>query len=71
MILCSKLKNGWCKIVTISKVVTKFNVTKSRLNCIYSLGKKCISNGLLAPIQQIKRHEIEIETLNFYDMVWR
>ena len=33
MILCSKLKNGLCKIVTKSQIVTKFNVTKSRLNC--------------------------------------
>ena len=36
MILCSKLKNGLCKIVTKSLVVTKFNVTKSRLHCILS-----------------------------------
>ena len=34
MILCSELKNGLCKIVTKSQVVTKFNVTKSRLHCI-------------------------------------
>ena len=34
MILCSKLKNGLFKIVTKSQVVTKFNVTKSRLHCI-------------------------------------
>ena len=33
MILCSKLKNGICKIVTKLQVVTKFNVTKSRLHC--------------------------------------
>ena len=33
MILCSKLKNGLCKIVTKSQVVTKFNVSKSRLHC--------------------------------------
>ena len=33
MILCSKLKNDLCKIVTKSEVVTKFNVTKSRLHC--------------------------------------
>ena len=33
MILCSKLKNGLCKVVTKSHVVTKFNVTKSRLHC--------------------------------------
>ena len=33
MILCSKLKNGLCKVVTKSQVVTKFNVTKSRLHC--------------------------------------
>ena len=33
MVLCSKLKNGLCKIVTKSEVVTKFNVTKSRLHC--------------------------------------
>ena len=33
MILCSKLKNGLCNIVTKSQVVTKFNVTKSRLQC--------------------------------------
>ena len=32
MILCSKLKNGLCKIVSKSQVVTKFNVTKSRLH---------------------------------------
>ena len=35
MLLSSKLKNGLCKIVTKSQVVTKFNVTKSRLHCIY------------------------------------
>ena len=34
MVLCSKLKNGLCKIVAKSQVVTKFNVTKSRLHCI-------------------------------------
>ena len=34
MILCSKLKNSLCKIVTKSQVVTKFTVTKSRLYCI-------------------------------------
>ena len=28
----SKLKNGLCKIVTDSQVVTKYNVTKSRLH---------------------------------------
>ena len=33
MMLCSKLKNCLCNIVTISQVVTKFNVTKSRLHC--------------------------------------
>ena len=33
MILCSKLKIGLWKIVTKSQVVTKFNVTKSRLHC--------------------------------------
>ena len=37
MILCSKLKNGLCKIVIKSQVVTKFNVTKSRLHCTRSL----------------------------------
>ena len=33
MILCSNLKNRICKIVTKSQVVTKVNVTKSRLHC--------------------------------------
>ena len=33
MILCINLKNGLCKIVTKSQVVTKFDVTKSRLHC--------------------------------------
>ena len=33
MILCNKMKNGLCKVVTKSQVVTKFNATKSRLNC--------------------------------------
>ena len=33
MILCGKLINGLCKIVTKSQVITKFNVTKSRLHC--------------------------------------
>ena len=33
MIFCSKLKNCLCKIVIKSKVVTEFNVTKSRLHC--------------------------------------
>ena len=37
MIWCSKLKKGLCKIVTKSQVVTKFNVTKSRLHCISNL----------------------------------
>ena len=32
-VLCSKLKNSLCKIVAKSQVVTKFNVTKSRLHC--------------------------------------
>ena len=44
MILCSKFKNGLCKIVTKSQVVTKFNVTKSRLHCTwpnFRLTKKC------------------------------
>ena len=35
MILCCKWKNGLCKIVTKSQGVTKFNVTKSRLHCMY------------------------------------
>ena len=34
IILCSKLKNVLWNIVTKSPVVTKFNVTKSRLHCI-------------------------------------
>ena len=34
MLICSKMKNGLCKIVTKSQVVTKFNVTKSRLHCM-------------------------------------
>ena len=33
IISCSELKNGLCKLVTKSQVVTKFNVTKSRLHC--------------------------------------
>ena len=33
MVLCSELKNGLCKLVTKSQVVTKFNVTKLRLHC--------------------------------------
>ena len=37
MILCSKLKNGVCKLVTKSQVVTKFDVTKSRLHCTLNL----------------------------------
>ena len=36
-LICSKLKNDLCKIVTRSQVVTKFNVTKSRLHCTYVL----------------------------------
>ena len=34
MILFSKLKNGLFKIVIKSQVVTKSNVTKSRVHCI-------------------------------------
>ena len=37
MTLCSKWKNNLCKIVTKSWVVTKFNVTKSRLHCSMEL----------------------------------
>ena len=33
ILLCSKLRNGPWKIVTKSQVVTKCNVTKSRLHC--------------------------------------
>ena len=33
LFLCSKLKNGLLKIVKKLQVVTKFNVTKSRLHC--------------------------------------
>ena len=39
MLLCSKLKNGLCKIVTKSQVVTKFDVTKSRLHFTMFLSK--------------------------------
>ena len=39
IILCSKLKNGLCKIVTKSQVVTK-----SRLHCISALAYKKRSN---------------------------
>ena len=38
--MCSKLKNGLSKIITKAQVVTKFNVTKSRLNCNYE-NKNC------------------------------
>ena len=41
MILCSKLKKGLCKTVIKSQVVTKFNVTKSRLHCTQ------ITNGVI------------------------
>ena len=34
MIVSSTMKNGLCKIVTKSQIVTKFNVTESRLHCI-------------------------------------
>ena len=34
-ILCSKLKNGLCNVVTKSQVVTNFHVTKSRFHCTY------------------------------------
>jgi hypothetical protein len=33
MILCVELKNGLCKLVTTSKAVTNFSVTKLRLHC--------------------------------------
>ena len=54
MILCSKLKNGLCKIVTKSQVVTKFNVAKSRLHCIYSL----IPNELDITFYPIKENTV-------------
>ena len=37
MLLYSKMKNVLCKIVTKSQVVTRFNVTESRLHCIKNL----------------------------------
>ena len=48
MILCSKLKNGLWKLVTISQVVTKLNVTKSRLHCIqmHTIGEGSLSEKL-------------------------
>ena len=54
MILCSKLKNGLWKIVTKSEVVTKFNVTKSRLHCTWK-----------SKLTEIKLHEKE-NTLSFF-----
>ena len=41
--LCSKLKNGLCKTVTKSRVVTKFNVTKLRFHCTLELYTKLSS----------------------------
>ena len=46
MILCSTLKNDFCNIVTKSQVVTKFNVTKSRLHSTM-FGAFCIFFYLL------------------------
>ena len=46
MILCSKLKNGLWKIVTKSQVVTKFNVTKSRLHCTHVMVTKAVKFSL-------------------------
>ena len=37
IILCSKLKNNLFKIVTKSQVITKFDVTKSRLHCTFTV----------------------------------
>ena len=34
MILCNELENGLIKIVAKSQIVTKFNVTISRVHCI-------------------------------------
>ena len=40
----SKLKNCLCKIVAKSKVVTKFNVSKSRLHCNFKRKEFFFSN---------------------------
>ena len=53
MILCTKLKNGLCQIVTKSQVVTKFNVSKSRLHCM-SGGQKSESIGELYDVRKTK-----------------
>ena len=50
MILCSKLKNGLCEIVTESQVVTKFNVTKLRLYCTD------FSGGCTTPVKWLEKN---------------
>ena len=71
MILCSKLKNGLCKIVTKSQVVTKFNVTKSRLHCIgrgglrgYSLTTLKRRGGLVVQKRQLFVNSYKLENVN-------
>ena len=56
MILCSNLKNDFCKIVTKSQVVTKLNVTKSRLHC----------SALLLRLVQFSPHQsLFVDCCNF------
>ena len=46
MILCSILKKRFCKTVTKSQFVTKFDVTKSRLHCTYILKFKFMNPSM-------------------------
>ena len=61
MILCSKRKNGVCKIVTKSQIITKSNATKSRLHCMYvCTNLKLFICFIRIPLQEIP--EIENST---------
>ena len=61
--LCSKLKNGLRKIVTNLQVVTKFNVTKSRLHCTSQLH---LYVSFRRTVVQLFESSIEIPTLCIY-----
>ena len=80
MLLCSKWKNGLCKIVTKSQVVTKVNVTKSRLHCttlltfklqlyLWSSKNICILFSIFSETEREMKRKNDLEVSNYFALV--
>ena len=74
------MKNGLCKIVTKSQVVTKVDVTKSRLHCIALLTFKlqlylwsskniCILFSIFSETEREMKRKNDLEVSNYFALV--